>query len=249
MAQKSIILALETSSRIGSVALGIGQKMLVETTFSEPLRHSAEIFPAIYDLTGRFGYKPDQIEHVYISIGPGSFTGLRIAATTAKMMNLANDVKVVTVSTLDVIAANVTGILSDESISPGSVNRIATILDAKRGQFFVAIYERNQNDKHKFDYPENWNKILPDSVMNPEHFLTQYVSKQKPLWLLGDGLVYYKDRFQAEGILFLDQSYWSPKASGVHLLGWQKARQGQFAEPVSMTPSYLLRPDIKIKTR
>lgn len=269
MAQKPIILALETSSRIGSVALGIGEKLLAETIFSEPLKHSAEIYPAISNLIGRFGYKPDQIEHIYISIGPGSFTGLRIAATAAKMMHLANAVKVVTVSSLDVIAANikecteepttienydVTSMASSQpssnvSVPYESINRIATILDAKRGQFFIALYERGQDIEHKSAHAINWRKILPDSVMSPGHFLSRYITKQRPAWLLGDGLVFYKDRFKTDSVFFLDQTYWSPKASRVHLLGWRKAKQGQFANPLTMTPSYLLRPDIKIKTR
>lgn len=266
MAQKPIILALETSSRIGSVALGTGDKMLAETTFSEPLRHSAEIFPVIRNLMDQFGYEPGMIEHTYISIGPGSFTGLRIAATAAKMMNLASSVKVVSVDTLDVIAANITVNTDDsvttendladpdqpnrpsetkEAVPIESVNRIATILDAKRGQFFIAIYERNPKSTH----PVNWVKALPDSVMSIEHFLSKHITKQKPTWLLGDGLVYYKERFRAEGVQFLARRYWSPKASKVYLLGRQRAEQGNFADPVNLAPSYLLRPDIKIKTR
>lgn len=267
MAQKPIILALETSSRVGSVALGIGEKMLAETTFSEPLKHSAEIFPSIYELTGRFGYKPNQIKHVYLSIGPGSFTGLRIAATAAKMMFLANAVKIVTLSTLDVIAANITE-TPDESITVNhdikstelnrhqkekesmpieSINRIAAILDAKRGRFFIAMYERNQNKRLETTHSKKWKKVFTDSVMSPAQFLNKYITGRKSTWLLGDGLVYYKVRFRTEGVFFLDQRYWSPKASIVHRLGWQKAQQGLFTEPVSMTPSYLLRPDVKIK--
>ena len=267
MAQKPIILALETSSRVGSVALGIGEKMLAETTFSEPLKHSAEIFPSISELIGRFGYKPNQIKHVYISIGPGSFTGLRIATTMAKMMYLANNVKVVTVNTLDVIAANIIE-APHESITVNhdiksaemncqqkekelmpidSINRIAAILDAKRGHFFIAIYECNQNKKLKSIPTKKWEKVLTDSVMSPEQFLNKYVTGRKSTWLLGDGLVYYKERFRTEGVIFLDQRYWSPKASVVYQLGRQKAQQALFTDPVSMTPLYLLRPDIKIK--
>ena len=107
-----LILAVETSGRLGSVALAQGDKLLSETSFSGPMRHSAEIFPAITDLLSKFDKKPDQIEQVYISAGPGSFTGLRIAVTFAKTLALANGAKIVAVDTLDVIAANVTPNLS-----------------------------------------------------------------------------------------------------------------------------------------
>ncbi len=107
MAQKTLILAVETSSRIGSVAIAVGQRILDEITFSGPMKHSSELFPAICNLLSRFEKKPQDIEQLHISVGPGSFTGLRIAVTLAKAMYLANSAKIIAVNTLDVIAANV----------------------------------------------------------------------------------------------------------------------------------------------
>ncbi|MHC4521456.1 MAG: tRNA (adenosine(37)-N6)-threonylcarbamoyltransferase complex dimerization subunit type 1 TsaB, partial [Planctomycetota bacterium] len=101
-----LILAVETSSRLGSVALALGPDLLGAETFSASLRHSAEIFPTIGDLLERSGYAAADISQVHISVGPGSFTGLRIAVTVAKSMHLANSVRLITVNSLDVIAAN-----------------------------------------------------------------------------------------------------------------------------------------------
>jgi len=116
MTQKTLILAVETSSRVGSIAIATGRQLLAEATFSGPMKHSAEIFPAIHTLLDRFECKPKDIEQVYISIGPGSFTGLRIAVTLAKAMHLAGSVKIVPVDTLDVIAANVINLDSPKQI-------------------------------------------------------------------------------------------------------------------------------------
>ena len=282
MAQKPLILAVETASRTGSVAIALGEKMLAEATFSAPLRHSAEIFPAIQDLLARFSRKTQQIQHIYISIGPGSFTGLRIATTLAKTMHLANPpqrTKIVPVDTLDVIAANA----ADCEQPP---ERIAAILDAKRNQFFVAAYSRldetsstirastieqqassieyqasNIQDRassieHQGSSIEHqevvsgiWKKILPDSLMTAREFIEKFAGGRTPISLLGDGLLYYKDKFKAEGIRFLDEMYWSPRASKVHLLGWKLALANKFADPVTLTPNYLRRPDIRIKPR
>ena len=244
MAQKPLILAVETSSRTGSVALALGEKMLVEATFSAPLRHSAEIFPTIQDLLRQFTRKPQQIQHVYISIGPGSFTGLRIATTLAKTMHLANPpqwTKIVAVDTLDVIAANA----ADCKESP---QRIATILDAKRNQFFIAVYQRTSHERRATS-DGIWKKILPDSLMTASEFTEKFAGGHTPIWLLGDGLLYYKDKFKAEGIRFLDETYWSPRASKVHLLGWNMALANRFADPLTLTPNYLRHPDIRIKPR
>jgi tRNA threonylcarbamoyladenosine biosynthesis protein TsaB len=253
MALEPLILAVETSSRTGSAAIAMGGKMLAETAFSAPLRHSMEIFPAIGVLLERFGFTNDQIEHIYISNGPGSFTGLRIATTFAKIMHLANAVKIVTLSTLDVIAANVvngtagvnqTGnITLNEIDNRESIERIAAILDAKRGQFFIAAYERNTCDKKQSAEGWIWKKVMSASL-----FLDKFDCKERPVWLLGDGLVYYQDKFKADGICFLGEEYWSPRAARVHLLGWQKALKEQFEEPMVLTPNYLRKPDVTIKS-
>jgi len=259
MMQKPLILAVETSGRIGSIAIAFGQQLLAEATFSSPMRHSAEIFPAAHSLLERFARKPKEIEHIYISAGPGSFTGLRIAATMAKTMHLAIAAKIAAVGTLDVIAANVTTentLPNSSHESPASsiqhpassIEKIATTLDAKRSQFFIAVYEyRASSIEHRVSSEGIWKKILPDSLMTAPQFLDQFARKEKPVWLLGEGLAYYKDKFKADGIRFLDECYWTPRAEKVHLLGWQKALAGQFADPLTLQPTYLRRPDVKVK--
>jgi tRNA threonylcarbamoyl adenosine modification protein YeaZ len=249
MNPKSLVLAVETSSRIGSVAIAVGKNILAETTFSAPIRHSAEIFPAISDILARFDRKPDNIEQVHISAGPGSFTGLRIAVTLAKTMHLANAAKIIAIDTLDVIAANANDYIRKKKATTASPKRIATILDAKRGQFFIAAYQRNTNNTQKTDITGTWKKILPDSLMTAPQFLEQIAHDQQPIWLLGDGLLYYKDKFKADAVRFMDEQYWSPRASNVFLLGSEKALADKFEDPLTLTPNYLLRPDIKIKTR
>ena len=224
-----LILAVETSGRLGSVALAQGDKLLSETCFSGPMRHSAEIFPAITGLLNKFDKKPDQIEQVYISAGPGSFTGLRIAVTFAKTLALANGAKIVAVDTLDVIAANVSPQLYVGGSNPSSVietsplggqdepggfqyneqladcraglappilpaERLAVILDAKRGQFFIAVYDKTSHDLSRRSVAKtesrvtsdvSWHKILPDSLMTAEDFLAQF--SDKPISHTGEG--------------------------------------------------------------
>lgn len=230
-----MILAIETSGRTGSVAIAAGEEMLSETCFSCPMRHSAEIFPAVQGLLERFRRKPKEIEHIYISVGPGSFTGLRIAAALAKTMHLANSAKIITVDTLDVIAANASDYIKEEKAT--DLIKLATILDAKRGQFFIATYENEQG---------GWKKTMADCLMTAEEFVASFGDKSRPVWLLGEGLVYYKDKFEGEGIRFLDEKYWNPRAEKVHKLGWQKALAEQFADPLTLQPTYLRKPDIGV---
>jgi tRNA threonylcarbamoyl adenosine modification protein YeaZ len=265
---RPLVLAIETASRIGSVALAFADDILAETSFSAPTRHSAEIFPAVSEILRRFGLRSDNIDHVYISAGPGSFTGLRIAVTIAKTMHLAAAVKIIAVDTLDVIAANTDDYIkkkiaqiprlnasnsdsqqdkSRENTEKQLPERIAAVLDAKRGRFYIAAYQLSRIAGTNTDNPITWKKILPDSLMTSSQFLDRCA--RRPIWLLGDGLLYHKDIFRAEMVRFLDDKYWSPRASKVLLLGWKKALTENFENPLTLTPNYLLRPDIRIKTR
>jgi len=248
-----LILAIETSGRLGSVAFAQGDKLLSESRFSGPMRHSAEIFPAIIDLLSRFNKKPEQIEHVYISAGPGSFTGLRIAVTFAKTLALANNSKIVAVDTLDVIAANVIDFalpsplpqLNTQSSTLKTDDRLAVILDAKRGQFFVAVYEKTQG--------AIWKKALPDCLMTAEEFINRFTNQptcgeqSRTISLAGEGLVFYKDKFAHENIRVLDEKFWNPSAASVHKLGWELAKKGQFADPLTLIPNYIRGPDVTVK--
>jgi len=245
MIKKPLILAVETSGRTGSVAIATGQQLLAEATLSTHIRHSAEIFSAVHSLLSRFNRSPDQIQHIYISVGPGSFTGLRIAVTMAKTMHLANATKVVAVDTSDVIAANASDYMETER---KELKKIATILDAKRGQFFIAVYRNSRG---------RWIKTLPDCLMTPMEFVQKFADTKsrkgcptaEPIWLLGEGLTYYTCLFKAPGIEFLDSRYWCPRAAKVHLLGYEMACEGQFADPITLEPTYLRRTEAEEKWR
>jgi tRNA threonylcarbamoyl adenosine modification protein YeaZ len=268
MTRNDLVLALETSSRIGSVALAVGPQLLDQSTFSAPLRHSTEIFPAIARLLDPLGRTPTEISQVHISVGPGSFTGLRIAVTIAKSMYLANRAKIITVDSLDVIAANVddashAALFHNAAAESSGTQRIATVLDAKRGQFFVAAYERvraKQADQHshcaenvgyRIPGPGNglWRKVLPDCLMSAPALLDKFATEACPLHLLGDGLLYHRDSFSNDGTHVMDPAYWSPGAANVHRLGYQKAQAGAFSDPLTLVPFYLRAPQVTLRSK
>jgi tRNA threonylcarbamoyl adenosine modification protein YeaZ len=264
--REPLILAIETSSRVGSVALALGRNLLGQTTFTAPMRHSAEVFPAIVALLSRSGYGPSDLGQVHISIGPGSFTGLRIAVAAAKAMHLANSVRIVAVNSLDAIAANVKDAPSSEafqSISEESSDpcRLATLLDAKRGQFYTAVYEYEGQDRrplpeealddpgYRIPAPADgfWRKTLPDCLMSAAELLDRFATPGNPISVAGDGLLYHQDRFQVEEVRILDPRHWSPRAAGVHILGRQKAAMNRFSDPLTLVPFYLRGPEVTLR--
>src|SRR5690348_12843563 len=133
MGATSRALAIETSGRIGSIALiDAGGAVVAEEQFPHGLKHAAEIVPMIDRLCRARGWTPRDLEHVYVSAGPGSFTGLRIGITLAKTLALAIGVRLIAVPTVRVLAEN----------APPEAQNLIIVLDAKREQIFTARFHR-----------------------------------------------------------------------------------------------------------
>ena len=234
---KELVLAVETSGRLGSVLIADSQKIVDEIEFSAPLKHNSEIFDAIASMLAKCEKNPKNIKQIYISIGPGSYTGLRIAASIAKSMALANDTRIVAVDSLDVIAQNASDYI-DAWPTQNVTKKIAAIIDAKRGQFFIAIYNLNNGQ---------WLKTTEDCLMTIAEFIKKFADPANSIYLLGEGLVYYKDDFAVDGIEFLNVKSWPPHARNVYKLGLQKALNDKFTDALELTPKYLRTPDAKPK--
>lgn len=220
--------AVDTSGRVGSVAVGIGSEVLAKKSFSEQMKHSAELFTVMMELLKSIGKRPWNVNNIIIAAGPGSFTGLRIAVSLAKMMNLANEnIKIIEINTLDCVAMNA---------AEAGCDRLGVILDAKRGMFFAAGFEK----KHDI-----WKKFIGDEIITAEKFLE--AAGTEPISLLGEGLVYYKERFQASNVRILGEEFWSARAENVYSAGMEKARKGEFVSALELKPIYLSDPDAKVK--
>ncbi len=237
MSTPPLTLALETSSRWGSLALGRSGSVLAQQGFSGPLKHSIELFPTLNTLLERISATPKDISTVALSVGPGSFTGLRIAVALAKSMALAGPCRLIPVSSLDVVVANL-------DTAPGQLPcLVAPVVDAKRGQFFVAAYRWDPNTER---FP---NKILPDSLKTPDEFEAFRAAEGLPAYLLGDGLVYHQDKFTGPQTHILDQDLWRPQAAQVYHLAEARAQEGQFADPLTLVPAYLREALVTLKKR
>ncbi len=235
---KSLVLAIETSGRKGSAAVGIGDQILSKRILSGRLRHGSELLTCCSDLLKGIGGGPSDIKNVCISAGPGSFTGIRIAVTIGKIMNFACDAKIISLSTMDILAENVAQYPPlAEGSSPDwknpKIRNIATILDAKRGQFYIALFERTDG---------RWRKSVDDCLMTSSQFVQRFAAGDKTIFLLGEGLVYCADQFAGDRIELLDESCWYPRAENVYKLGTEKVKQGDFADPLTLTPHYLRNP-------
>jgi len=127
------IVAIDTSTKQLSVALSDGQQILAEASYVTSLNHATKLMPLLERMMQEVNWSPQDLTRIVIADGPGSYTGLRIGATTAKTLAYTLGIDLVPVSTLELMAA-----------SAGSTGRIVAIQDARRGTGFVGFYEEGQ---------------------------------------------------------------------------------------------------------
>ena len=167
------ILAIEASARVaGAVFLEKG-RILAEQTVNGPLTHSETLMPMIARVMEQAGRKPENAELIAVTNGPGSFTGLRIGAATAKGLALGLGIPVLPVGTLEALAYNVEAF-------PGL--RVP-IMDARRGQVYGAVYGPQQCRRE----PE----ALP-----PEALAAWLLEQEEDCIFLGDAADLYEDFFR-----------------------------------------------------
>lgn len=130
------ILAIDTSNQPMAIALVEDQQLLATTTLKMVKNHSVYVLPTIDQLMQTVKWTPQDLDRIVVASGPGSYTGLRIAVTTAKTLADTLQIELVTVSSLAVLAANVPSV-TDQLIVP--------FFDARRGTAFAGIYQWQAN--------------------------------------------------------------------------------------------------------
>lgn len=131
-----VLLAIETSGDLCSVALGIGNTVL-ERRITEPRGHNRLLLPVIDELLAEGGYGLGGLDALAVGVGPGSFTGLRIGIGVAQGLAFGADLGVIPVSSLAALAqAGVrAGVVADAEL-------VLPAVDARMGQLYWGLYRR-----------------------------------------------------------------------------------------------------------
>lgn len=141
----SVALALELSSRSGEIAIGRDGAVLDVEPIDNQRRHSDDLVPAIDRLCRRVRIDRNELTDVFVSVGPGGFTGLRISITTAKMLAYALGVRLVPVPTAAVVAMSTTRDAQLASRLPEAAE-IAVCLASKHGQAWCSWFSRTTRE-------------------------------------------------------------------------------------------------------
>jgi tRNA threonylcarbamoyladenosine biosynthesis protein TsaB len=222
------ILAIETSGARGGIALADGANLIDEVFLDEGLRHGRDLVLTAKAACERAGWDRRRIDLVAVSIGPGSFTGIRIGVTLAKVMAFDTGAKIVAVPSLRVMAENATP----------DRRRVAAIVDAKRGGLFASIFERRGDATASGPLLDEFNEIFGPALIEPEDLARHMES---PAFVLGRGLVKGREALGAFDIAH--ENLWDPRPGVVARLGFEMAERSQFADPLRLEPIYIRPPD------
>jgi tRNA threonylcarbamoyladenosine biosynthesis protein TsaB len=137
------VLAVETSTLAGGVALLDGDRVLGEYVLDVRATHSERLMPAIDRLLADAGLAPQALEGLAVAVGPGSFTGLRIGLSAVKGLALALRIPVAAVPTLDALAAAL----------PHAALPVCPVLDARKGEIYCSLYRWDgRTMRREWDY-------------------------------------------------------------------------------------------------
>lgn len=175
------ILGIETTGSPSSVSLLDGDKNLGEFTLNSKMNHSETIMPLIKSLLEMLHIAASEVDYIACSGGPGSFTGLRIGASTAKAIGHGLNKKMVMVPTLDALAYNI--LESSRFIVP--------VMDARRGQVYTAVY-KNETGK-------GMKRLTEYMAADMQELLDTLKKSYGEAVFLGDGIYAYKNAIIEQG--------------------------------------------------
>jgi tRNA threonylcarbamoyladenosine biosynthesis protein TsaB len=164
------ILAVDTSTEACSVALQIGNETIAQYA-DEPRSHSRLLMPMVQQVLAEAQIKVNQLDAIGVSIGPGSFTGLRIGFAAVQGMAYGADIPVTPVSTLELIAAT---FRRQQNIQAGD---IITLLDARMSEFNLGRYRLDKDNQIV--------ALEADQLVSTEQAL-ELIKANQPSAIIGD---------------------------------------------------------------
>ncbi len=215
------ILAIDTATPVGSIALMEGALLKALHILNTSTTHNQSLLPGIDRILVDIGWTLDDLDALAVSLGPGSFTGLRIGMSIMKGLAWATGKPLAGIPTLDALAANV----------PLVPYPICSVLDGRKGEIYTALY-RQGNEQ----VPE---RLTPYMALKPKKLVT-FISEKTVL--VGDGLLRYGHYLARE----LGERFLQPPphlnivhASSVAWLAWQMLHSGKHEDVSSCTPLYV----------
>lgn len=218
-----LLLAIESSGLVASIALMSGDKLIGEYTTNFKKTHSQTLLPMLDEVVRMTGIELESVDGIVVSGGPGSFTGLRIGAATAKGLGLALDKPLIKVPTVDGLAYNLYG----------TSRIICPIMDARRQQVYTGLYTF---DKAQFRV------VSPQKAVAISEIVEEINQLGKEVVFLGDGVPVYKEYIEDHihvGCSFAPPHLNAQRAGALAALGKIYFEEGRLESADEYVPEYL----------
>lgn len=216
------ILGIETSLYAGSVAVSEGNMILGEYYFNTGPSHSEKLLSSIEWLLSELDIDKSELSGISVSLGPGSFTSLRIGVAAAKGLCYSLDIPITGISTLELMANNL----------PFSGSQICPVIDAKRGEVYCAFFKSDGGKVRR---------ITQDMVISAEKLARDI--KERTVFV-GEGALLYSDFLDhimdGEGFsAYSPEPFNYPRAGVLSVLGASLLEAGQSQDPYTLSPNYI----------
>ncbi|WP_096230536.1 tRNA (adenosine(37)-N6)-threonylcarbamoyltransferase complex dimerization subunit type 1 TsaB [Thermoanaerobacterium sp. RBIITD] len=225
------ILAIDSSSKTATVAIVDEEGVIGEFSINH-LRHSVILMPMIDEILKMAETKKEEITHIAVCEGPGSFTGLRIGAATAKGLAQALSVPIVGVSSLDGLAFNVSEFKGI----------ICPVIDALRGYVYTSFYRGGNELKKLSDTILMKAKDLPDIIKN----------YNSDVMYIGDGVTSYKEFLNKKydfNTFFASSVDNIARASSIGIQAIEKIKCDELNTYIDFKPYYIRKPAVLENTK
>ncbi len=221
------ILAFDTSTKFLSVALLEDERKVSEFHEEAGIRHSEILITTIKNMLEGSGWEAKDIDLVCVGIGPGSFTGLRIAVATAKGLAAVLRNKVSGIPTMDAMIMNL----------PPNKTLMAPLLDARKAKVYSCIYDRSGEE------PERITEYL---LVTIEELLD---GLKRETIFFGDAVIKYKEVLDKHPLArYIDNCDWYPRAVQIGRMALRRLGSGTDT-PESLEPLYLHAKECNITTK
>jgi len=223
------VLGIDTATQVASVGIIGNGETLAEESRQATSNHTETLLPLIASVLEQASISLTEIGGIGVSIGPGSFTGLRIALGTVKGFAYATGQKVVGVPTLEALAHTV----SDWE------GLVCPVLDARKREVYAALFRRDANGTLQ--------RLLPDHVLSPTALLEIIT---EPCLFLGDGAENYSALICEHGgsvMQILPFATHHPRGAIVAAMAWERLRRGEHDELHTLVPCYVRPPEAVLK--
>lgn len=226
------ILAIDTSTMVSGAAIASEDRLIAEITMQLKLPQSQVLLGHIKDVLNISRVDKHDLDAIAISIGPGSFTGLRIGLATAKMMAYALDIPVIAVPSLKALAYHY----------PVPNVYIASTLDAQKGNAYVALYTW---DSEKKDFIT----VQDVCVKDFKQIVAECNELDKPVVFVGDIAQKKADVIADlgnENVSLGLPHLCMPRAANVAMAAMPYLARGEFANIMNLEPIYIRRSEAEV---